>query len=227
MVVASIVNGVPFWGITFNKSIKPLSSPKELAGYSVATFPSPSTAYTLQEEMFKEGGLKPDIRQGAFGTIIAMLKAGQADIGLELEPNVSQAVKDGAHVVYSLSKIYGNFAITGLTTTPQVIAKHPNLVQAVVCSIQEALNFIRSNPDSSLKILQNRFPEVSPQVAQAALSRVISDGIIPASCVTDSTAWSNAVQLRIHAGDIKHAAAMGDYVDNTFADEALKTCGKK
>jgi NitT/TauT family transport system substrate-binding protein len=85
-VIASVVNGVPFWGITFNSKIKPITDPKELGSYSVATFPSPSTAYTLQKEMFQRAGLPPNIREGAFGTLMAMLRSGQADIALELEP---------------------------------------------------------------------------------------------------------------------------------------------
>ena len=82
LVVASLVNGVPFWGITY-RDIAPFKDAKELTHHSVATFPSPSTAYALQKKMFSDAGLAPNIREGAFGAIIPMLKAGTADIGLE------------------------------------------------------------------------------------------------------------------------------------------------
>ena len=72
IVVASLVNGVPFWGISY-KSITPIGDAKELSKYSVATFSSPSTAYALQRKMFVDAGLAPNIREGAFGTIIPML----------------------------------------------------------------------------------------------------------------------------------------------------------
>jgi len=55
-VVASIVNGVPFWGVT-NKDIPEITDGKQLEGLSVATFPSPSTAYTLQYDMFEDAEL--------------------------------------------------------------------------------------------------------------------------------------------------------------------------
>lgn len=172
-VVASIVNGVPFWGITNNQSIK-INSPKDLASYTVATFPSPSTAYTLQRKMFADAGLSPKIREGAFGTLLSMLSAGQADIALELEPNVSQAALGGSKVVYSMPEIYGDFAITGLTTTPKLIEEDPDLVQSVVCSIQLALDFIRSNRPQTLAFLKTRFPEIKPEVAEAALNSTLS-----------------------------------------------------
>ena len=49
-----------------------------LAPYSVATFSAPSTAYTVQTEMFKEANLPTNIRQGAFGTLLPMLDTGNA-----------------------------------------------------------------------------------------------------------------------------------------------------
>ena len=40
------------------------------------------------------------------GTLIAMLRGGKADIALELEPNVSQAVSEGARVLYAMPQQY-------------------------------------------------------------------------------------------------------------------------
>jgi hypothetical protein len=34
--------------------------------------------------MFRRGGLEPNIRQGAFGALLAVMKSGQADIALEI-----------------------------------------------------------------------------------------------------------------------------------------------
>jgi len=113
-VVGGIVNGVPFWGVTLSKDIKPFKTKDDLNEYTVATFPSPSTAYTLQRKMFLDAGKEPRLREGAFGTLVAMLRSDQVDIALELEPNVSQVVADGGTVLYSLSELYGDFAITGL-----------------------------------------------------------------------------------------------------------------
>ena len=56
-VVASVVNGVPFWGVTKNPRVPVITDPSQLDSFSVATFPSPSTAFTLQSQMFRSGGL--------------------------------------------------------------------------------------------------------------------------------------------------------------------------
>lgn len=223
-VVASIVNGVPFWGITWEPSIKQFAAPKDLSHHTVATFPAPSTAYTLQREMFLSAGVEPAIREGAFGTIIPMLRAGQADIGLELEPNVSQAVTEGAHVVYSMAATYGDFAITGLTTTPERARRDPALVESVVCSIQQSLDLIRRDRAAALKILTSRFPEIAPPVAKAALDRVINDNIIPSTAAIGDKAWASAIRLRVAAGDITAPKPMTAYVNNSYAQRAAATC---
>src|SRR5258708_4947071 len=144
-VVASIVNGVPFWGITKKSSVPIITDPKMLKGYSVATFPAPSTAYTLQKEMFEKAGLPPNIRESAFGTLIAQLDSGQADIALELEPNVSLAIQQGARIVYSMPEVYGDFAITGVSVSDDLVRRHPEQIQAFVRAVEKALRFAREH----------------------------------------------------------------------------------
>ena len=53
-VIGSIVNSVPFWALTKNPNVPQITNAAMLAPYSVATFAAPSTAYTVQTEMFKE-----------------------------------------------------------------------------------------------------------------------------------------------------------------------------
>jgi NitT/TauT family transport system substrate-binding protein len=226
-VIASIVNGVPFWGVTLNPSIPKIVSPKDLASYSVATFPSPSTAFTLQRQMFLEGGLKPNIREGAFGTLLTMLQSGQADIALELEPNVSQAAANGARVIYSLADLYGDFAVTGLATTPELLSKEPEFVGKVVCALQTSLDFMRTHPAETLSVLEKRFPEIKQEIAKEALERVIAARIIPEDLTISTSAWNKAIQLRKDAGDIAAPKNIETYVDNSFAERAKTNCRAK
>lgn len=211
IVIASIVNGVPFWGITY-KEIAPIVDAKDLSQYSVATFPSPSTAYTLQKKMFTDAGLAPNIREAGFGAIIPLLKAGKADIGLELEPNVSQATSDGAKIMYSMAARYGDFAITGLTTVAATLDNDPQLVRKVTSALQKALDLIHKDPDLALKLLAKRFPEIPHGVAQSALKRALEDKVIPASTDISEEAWNKAIKLRIEVGDLTDTAPYKKFV---------------
>lgn len=211
VIVASLVNGVPFWGITF-RDIAPLKDANGLAGHSVATFPSPSTAYTLQRKMFSDAGLEPNIKEGGFGAIIPMLKAGGADIGLELEPNVSLAQTEGARIVYSLAERYGDFAITGVTATNSLVGKNPELVAKFREGIQCSLDSLHRDREGAMNILLKRFPGTPADVARKALDRALDDGVIPISATVGRDAWVKAIKLRMEVGDISGDAPYERFV---------------
>lgn len=224
VVVASLVEGVPFWGVTFDSSLEQVDAPSDLGDLTVATFPSPSTAFALQRDMFLDGGLQPKIREAAPGTGLALLRAGEADISLELEPTVSQAVSQGARVLYSLNDYYPHFAITGVTVTPNTLRDSPDLVISFVCSLQQAMDFIRSNQDSSLKLLSQRFSTIEGTVASRALDRVVQAGIVPPDAITEEESWSAAIRLRMELGDLSDTASFQSFVDNAAAHRAAREC---
>ena len=61
-------------------------------------------------------------------------------------------------------------------------------------------------------------------MAEEALKRLVNEKIIPANAITQQTAWDKAIKLRVQAGDIKNPKPFGEYVDNTFAEKAVKDC---
>lgn len=219
-VVASVLAGAPFWGVAKNKNINLINEPADLTNYSVATFPAPSTAYALQTKMFKLANLKPNIKQITFGGLLPALEANQVDIALELEPNVSTAVKNGSHVVFALANYYPDFALTGLTVLPQYSQQNPATVQGFVNALKKAGDYIRSNPDDAAKIMSKRFSNVDEATAVNALNNIVQVGVIPKSMVVSKSGWNTATQLRLDTGDIKTAASYESYVDVTFGQKA-------
>jgi NitT/TauT family transport system substrate-binding protein len=219
-VVASILGTVPFWGVTRNAAIDEIKEPSALSGYSVATFPAPSTAYALQKDMFLDGGVAPNIREAAFGTLLAVMDAGDADIALELEPNVSMAVADGAKVVYSLADYYPEFAFTGLTVLPEYAEEHPDTVQAAVNALAKALEFIHENQEETARILAERFPEIDDAVAEDAVRNLVAAEVFSQSTLVTQEEWDAAVALRTEVGDITKPAPYTQYVITKFAENA-------
>jgi len=221
VVVASILSGVPFWGITNDQSIIAIESPTDLTRHTVATFPAPSTAYTLQKNMFQKGKLEPNIKESAYGTLLAVLASGDADIALELEPNVSQAVNNGHKIVYSLSDYYPEFAITGLTCLPEFVSENPETVQKVVNALQKSMNFIRLHPDETASILTKRFPEVDQKIAKQAIANMISANVFPENTLVSPASWEAAINLRKEVGDILGDADYQKYVITEFSENAI------
>jgi NitT/TauT family transport system substrate-binding protein len=219
-VVGALLNGVPFWGVADKLDIATIETPNQLGTHSVATFPSPSTAYALQKKMFESAGLKPNIKEIAPGALIPALKGGSVDIALELEPDVSIAVNNGSHIVFSLSKYYPDFAITGITVLPSFAQNNPETIQKFINAIQKADKYIRSNPEDAATIVADRFPDVPKDVALKAMKNVVSANVIPENLVTSENGWNTAIQLRRDTGDIKQAAPFTTYIDNSFAEKA-------
>lgn len=222
-VVASVVNGVTFWGITFRKDIKPIETPLELKGFRIATYPAPSTNYTVMKKILQNEGkpIKAEIVQGAFGSLLAILKSGQADIAMELEPVTSIAVNEGAHVVFSMVKVFGDFALTGLTAKDIYIQEHPDTVQSVVNGLTKAVRFIYADFEGAVSIAKKEFPEVDEKILRSALRRLIDEHTIPVSTVLSESAWNKAIALRKEVGDLKADAPYNVNVDPSFAQKAM------
>jgi len=221
-VVAGIVRGVPFWVITFNKDIKKIDNAAGFKGYRIATYTAPSTSYAVMKNILRNDGHAVDAKivQGAFGTLLALLKANQADMALEIEPMVSIATHQGARVVYSPASILGDFAFTGLTVSDDYYNKHPDEIKSAVKAISQAMNFIQKDFDGALAVAKKEFPEVQEAVLKEALTRLIKEGTIPKSPVLTKDAWDRAIALRKQLGDLHGEGSFKDNVDMKFASMA-------
>ena len=225
VVVATIVAGAPYWGVTWNDSIKPIDSVEQLNGRKIATYESPSTNYALMASTLKGAAAKTadaKIVEGAYGTLLAILKSGRADIAMELEPVASTAVKDGAHIVYSYPEMYGEFMLTGLYVLESYRDANPKTVQSVVNALEKAMQFAHKDLEGAITIGKARFPEVDPEVVETAVRRMVKESTLPKHVTMSPVGWSNAVKVRVELGDLKSPTAADSTLDHTFATKAVE-----
>jgi NitT/TauT family transport system substrate-binding protein len=222
-VVASVVNGVPFWGVAFNHDIKRIEQPSGLAGLRIATYPAPSTNYTVMKKLLANNGkpINATIVQGAGGAIVPMVKANKADIAMELEPAASIAVSQGAHIVWSLHKQFGTFAITGLTVTDDYAAKNGDTIKTVVGCLQEAFRYMHDNFEGTIAVAKKEFPEVPDKILRIALTRMLNENTVPTSPVMTEEAWDKAIEMRRETGDLKGDGSFATNVDMQYANAAV------
>ncbi len=223
-VIALLVNGVPFWGVTFKEELNTINEPSDFSGLRIATYPAPSTNYAVMSETLLNGTNKVDatIIQGAFGTLLAMLQSDKADIAMELEPIASIAVSNGGRVVYSAAKKFGDFAFTGITVTDEYLADNPNQVNAVVKAIAKAMAFIQNDYEGALAIAKSEFGDVPEQALNNALKRILQDNVIPKTPILEEHSWNKSVTLRRQLGDINGPATFSDNVDMSFAKQTIE-----
>jgi NitT/TauT family transport system substrate-binding protein len=223
-VVAMAVDRVAIWGVTFNKSIQPFTQPMGFKGTTVATYPEPNTSYVVQKQLAIRVGLTlgKDVKilQVPFGTELATLRNGQADIAQTIEPNVSQVELQGGVVVFSYPEAWGPLAFTGVMTSKKLIDEKPELVQRVVTAYEQAFQFIQSDFEGTLKIAQNRLSNLKPEIIRMALKRLIDSESIPKHAKVDAESWRKLLEIRRDVGDLKQMP-IEDLTDNRFAEKAL------
>ncbi len=149
---------------------------------------------------------------------------GSAQIAVSIEPTVSNAIQQGAHVVFSYPDAWGPFALTGLMTTEDFAAKNPQTVQGFVNAYECSLNFIRQNPQGAVQIAKHYFPQVSDSVLTVAVNRLITEKVFPQHAVMSLASWDAAIDLREEVGDLPKGNydALDDQVYGTSALQLSK-----
>lgn len=222
-IIASVIDGVPFWGVS-KKDIK-IEKIEDFANLKVATYPAPSTNYSLMEKMIKANNLNTKIIQGAFGTLLSILQNNRADIAMILEPTASLAVKEGYHVVFSYKDFYGDFALTGLSTTRSFIKENPEICQKVVNALQMAYKYAYTDFEGTVEVAKRQFPDFDDFVVRQGVKRMIVDETIPKGTILKEKSWQEAIALRKYIGDLQSDAPFAKNVNNSFADTAVTTVG--
>lgn len=220
-VVATLIDGMPNYGVSLSSNAPKIGKPSDLAGKTVATVPAPSTSYTLVRKMYESANLQPAIYQVAPSGLVAALQNKQADYALLIEPYVSNIVRNGGSVSFSLTDYYRHFALTGITTSQQTIDVNPELVSKFVAALSEAVSIFYEKPDVALRVARKQFPSEAAEDLEQGIGRHRQERIYPQPLATTEAAWSPAIHLRKEAGDLRNdPAPMDNYVDNRFTQKA-------
>lgn len=216
-VVGTLIDGAPMWIVS--KDNIDMNSSNALKNKNIMTYPSPSTSYTLLSEIIANLKPKTDgarIVQGAFGTEFAMVDGKKADAFFTIEPVASTAVDKGYHIIYSAMNQFGPLSFSGITVIDSAIAKDPATIKAFLSSVQQAMNYLRTNFDDSVDLAAKEFPETKKSILRDALKRMMDEKVMPATLETTEASWNKAIEIRKKVGDLKSIPQFSDVVTNQF-----------
>jgi NitT/TauT family transport system substrate-binding protein len=206
-VIANVVNGAAVW-IATTPDFK-FTGVKDLKGQKVVTGLMPTTSTSLFIKLLKENGMDAktdvDMIQVAIGSEPGPFVAKQADIAVMYEPGLDQVVAKGMKVVFGFPKSYGAYAFSAVTARTDV---DPDLAQRVVNGMEMAMRFMPKNEARTVEIAQKEFPTLDPAVVEAAVKRMLSDGVYPPSVDISADALKVAMDTQIALGNL---AAQPDY----------------
>ncbi len=224
-VIVMAVDRVAIWGVTFDTTIQAFTDPAGFKGKIVTTYPEPNTSYVVQKQLAQKAGLvlgkDVTILQVPFGSELATLKNGQANIAQTIEPNVTQVELQGGKVVFSYPDAWGPLAFTGVMVSQKMINDDPETVQKFVNAYEKSLQYIQNNFDRAVQIAKKYLPDLSEEVIRTALKRLVSSGCIPAHAEVNPTSWEKILQIRVEVGDLK-ALPTKELFDNSFAKKSLE-----
>ena len=205
VVVGTVVQRAHYFGVS--KNLEPITDPKEFAGLTIVTSPDPNTNYSVAKRMLETAGLEigtdTQILQVNPGTEIGAMLAGQADMAIAYQPSVASAVDQGAKVVFDFSNYVGPFCNTGIMVLPATIERDPEMVQALVTSFEEASRLTYADPDFAKEVARKEFPDLPPEVVDAAIDAEL-EYLIPAqSVVVKEDQWQNLIDMQVYLGNVK------------------------
>ena len=214
--VAQVVGRIAVWGVTRDPALREITR-ASLKGRVISTHKRPMTAYAYTLKVLTDLGLTPgtDVKiiENQPGAELAPLYRGDADLAFTLEPQVSQAEANGAHVVVSLPQRYGDQIFTGLMTTRDVLTRDPSMVEATVRCYQEALTELHTDPMVGVTTAKKYFPSLDPSVLSAAVKRLLADEVIPKTILVSEDSWTKAMRVRLAEHDLQRPETRNENSD--------------
>ena len=219
-IIANVVNGAAVW-IATSPDFK-FESIKDVKGQKVVTGLMPTTSTSLFMKLLKENGMDPktdvDMIQVAIGSEPGPFVAKQADVAIMYEPGLDQAVAKGMKVVLGFPKLYGAYAFSAVTARRDV---DPDTAQRVVNAMEMAMRFMAKNEPRTLAIARQEFPTLDPIVVDAAVKRMLGDGVYPRSVDITADALKVSMDTQIALGNLAAQPDYETFVVKKFIDPAL------
>lgn len=227
VVVAAIQNAPSVFVIGREGGDEPLDDATVFEGKKVVVSPEPDTSWAFMKYLINQNDLENvTLVNVALGSELAAVASGQADLALSFEPTVSQAVVDqGLEVVYSFpaNTDWYPFAFSSLTSTDDYLQKNPEAAQGVVTALARASQFIYADPEATIDIAAEYFPDLSREVVKAAVEREIDAKGYPEDVTVTKESWDNNMKISAFTKNIAaYPSEDTSYENNVNTELATK-----
>jgi NitT/TauT family transport system substrate-binding protein len=219
-IIANVVNGAAVW-IATAPDFK-FEGIKDIKGQKVVTGLMPTTSTSLFMKLLKENGMdaKTDVEmiQVPIGSEPGPFIGKQADVAVMYEPGLDQAVAKGMKVVFGFPKTYGAYAFSAVTARNDV---DPDTAQRVVNGMEMAMRFMAGNEAKTIETAKKEFPNLDPAVVEAAVKRMLADGVYPRSVDITADALKVSMDTQIALGNLASQPDYKTFVVKKFIEPAL------
>jgi NitT/TauT family transport system substrate-binding protein len=147
-------------------------------------------------------------------------------MAIAYQPSVASAVAQGAKVVFDFSTFVGPFCNTGIMVLPDYAKANPEVVQSLVDAFEEASRMTYAKPDFAKEVARMEFPDLPPDVVNAAIDAELQYKIPAQSVIVDPVQWKNLMAMQIYLKNVKGSIPFEQIVDNSYAEKAVASIKK-
>jgi NitT/TauT family transport system substrate-binding protein len=150
----------------------------------------------------------------------AVVKGGQATIGVSTEPLITQGIRSGlwGEPFFNVPKELGPYAYSTINVRLDSIQKEPEVVKGFVKGMVKALKFLYANPNESAEVAKKQFPTMAIEDLKATLDRSFKDEMWSKDGMISKEAWTTASSVVRGASILKTDVKYEEIIDMSFVE---------
>ena len=219
--ISAVANSAPVWVLA--SPDLDYSSPADLAGKEVVVGLAPGTSNTLIKRLIEDAGVDGEvsITEVQNGSELGPVLSGRGDIAVAYQPQVEQGISQGLEIIHAFTDDYPEYAFSTINTSQEMIDDNPDLVLRFVNAINDSLALIHTDADVAKAVAREEFGDLSGEVVDAAVQRMIDNNVYPESVTITEDAFTNAIEMQQFVGNIEGEMYYEDIVDDSFAAKVV------
>jgi len=173
-------------------------------------------------------GLDPEkdtqiTNQADMASAVAMMKNGAVDIAVTQEPFIATGIEQGLwdKPFYSYPDL-GDFPYSVVSVRQSTITKEPQVVQAFVDAVLEALILAQNDRPAIEAMTKKQFPTLPATAVKATLDGIYADHIWSTDGIVSEKGYLLDMEVVAKTGAFTKTVPYSDVVDMQFVQKALK-----
>ena len=114
--------------------------------------------------------------------------------------------------------LYGAYAFSAITARTDV---DPDLALKLTMGLETAMRFMQKNEARTIEIAKKEFPKLEPAIVEAAVKRMLAEGVYPKGVDITADALKVGLDTQIKLGNLAAQPDYATFVPKDYITKAL------
>jgi NitT/TauT family transport system substrate-binding protein len=203
----------------------------DLVGKRVILFAEAPTPFMCLLDVLRRQGVDPQRIAFVDGLwvpdALEALHAGEADYLQTAQPMAEELIQEGAaYLAAAMGEAVGHIPYTAFVVTSEFLGAQPGLCRRAVMALARAQRWMAGrDPQAIANLIAADFPEIHPRLVAQVVARYQALGTWPRQPVLAREPFERLGRILAEGGLIRRVVPYETVVDNTFAEEAVRSLG--